>query len=565
MREKTVRTQFKRAIVSLLTAALVASGALGYDKVVNAEEQVSVKDVIGDAYGYGIFVSGTTNMSGDSEANVCTNNLIYNANIGYSGVGTMYVHESYTGSGNHIRCSNLILGSADFSQSGDNWYVNGVFVGNSSQIGRIDRGSYDIPGAMSKILENAKAMYALGTDVSPNNENKYVFDLADGQNILKISNVSWFQPKAEVSSSKTLVMNIAPGENSISVSGQDVKGIESYPDQVSASLLVWNFGEYDGTINITNMFGTIIAPNATVILSGGNLCGRVIAANYTSGAETHFKGSTWYPPVTTTEPPVTTTQPPVTTTEPPVTTTQPPVTTTQPPVTTTQPPVTTTQPPVTTTQPPVTTTQPPVTTTQPPVTTTQPPVTTTQPPVTTTQPPVTTTQPPVTTTQPPVTTTQPPVTTTQPPVTTTQPPVTTTQPPVTTTQPPVTTTQPPVTTTQPPVTTTQPPVTTTQPPVTTTQPPVTTTQPPVTTTQPPVTTTQPPVVTTNPPVPTETPEVLGDRRIITVEDEETPLADGAVLGSRRRPQTGDESNIWTVAFLASLSGLAAWILQGRKK
>ena len=50
-----------------------------------------------------------------------------------------------------------------------------------------------------------------------------------------------------------------------------------------------------------------------------------------------------------------------------------------------------------------------------------------------------------------------------------------------------------------------------------------------------------------------------------IDDDETPLSDAMVLGARRRPQTGDESDAWMMMFLASLSALAAWILKGVKK
>lgn len=55
------------------------------------------------------------------------------------------------------------------------------------------------------------------------------------------------------------------------------------------------------------------------------------------------------------------------------------------------------------------------------------------------------------------------------------------------------------------------------------------------------------------------------RRTVRIEDDETPLSDAMVLGAKRRPQTGDESDAWTMMFLASLSALAAWILKGFKK
>ncbi|MDE5748022.1 MAG: LPXTG cell wall anchor domain-containing protein [Acetatifactor sp.] len=55
------------------------------------------------------------------------------------------------------------------------------------------------------------------------------------------------------------------------------------------------------------------------------------------------------------------------------------------------------------------------------------------------------------------------------------------------------------------------------------------------------------------------------RRTVRIDEDEIPLSDAMVLGARRRPQTGDESDAWMMMFLASLSALAAWILKGAKK
>ncbi len=110
----------------------------------------------------------------------------------------------------------------------------------------------------------------------------------------------------------------------------------------------------------------------------------------------------------------------------------------------------------------------------------------------------------------------------------------------------------------------------TPPPADPTPPPSVTMPPQVT--DPPVIPDDPtvPVIDTPTPtvlLPTETPVVNGMRRTRTVriEDDEIPLSDAMVLGARRRPQTGDESDAWTMMFLASLSALAAWILKGFKK
>ncbi len=105
------------------------------------------------------------------------------------------------------------------------------------------------------------------------------------------------------------------------------------------------------------------------------------------------------------------------------------------------------------------------------------------------------------------------------------------------------------------------------PPPAVTEPPQVTQPPQVT--EPPVTPdipTTPELETRDVPV-TPQPPVNGvrRRRTVRIDDEETPLSDAMVLGARRRPQTGDESDAWMMMFLASLSALAAWILKGVKK
>ena len=65
----------------------------------------------------------------------------------------------------------------------------------------------------------------------------------------------------------------------------------------------------------------------------------------------------------------------------------------------------------------------------------------------------------------------------------------------------------------------------------------------------------------------DTPQVLGARRrrMVTIEDEAVPLADRAVLGASRRPQTGDDSDAWNLGFAFSLTSLGAWLVLKRKE
>lgn len=53
--------------------------------------------------------------------------------------------------------------------------------------------------------------------------------------------------------------------------------------------------------------------------------------------------------------------------------------------------------------------------------------------------------------------------------------------------------------------------------------------------------------------------------MVTIEDDPTPLADRAVLGASRRPQTGDASDAWKLGFALSLTGMGAWLILKKKQ
>ena len=178
---------------------------------------VDIAGVLGAANGYGIFVEGITEQNGDSEANICTGSLKYYNNIGYTGKGTIYVDGEYTGSGSNIRCSNLILKSASFEQRGNQWFVNGVYVGTTEQIGKIERGQFDLAGAFTAIRTNAENLHAMGTELSSNE-----ISLNDGQNIFRVNGISDFEPKVAVENGKTVVFNITPDGNNFKLVGQSL-------------------------------------------------------------------------------------------------------------------------------------------------------------------------------------------------------------------------------------------------------------------------------------------------------------------------------------------------------
>ena len=389
---------------------------------------------------------------------------------------------------------------------------------------------------------------------------------------------------------KTVIINILDS-GEVTIPQMNANGASDGSEYAAwAGRVLWNFGNAS-KVNTSRVWGYILAPGATVA-NGNNIIGGVIANDFQQSGEVHqvnWSGVIPTPP-TPTDPPITPdpTDPP-TQTEPPQSTETPTEPTATPgPDTTPEPeetpgPDTTPEPeetpgPDTTPNPeetPGPNTTPDPEETPGPDTTPNPeetpgPDTTPNPEET----PGPNTTPNPEETPGPNTTPNPeetpgPNTTPNPEET----PGPDTPPDPEETPGPDTTPNPeetpgPETPSDPeetpgPTEPTPPPADPTPPPSVTMPPQVT--DPPVIPDDP----TVPEIDTPTPTVllPTETPVVNGMRRTRTVriEDDEIPLSDAMVLGARRRPQTGDESDAWTMMFLASLSALAAWILKGFKK
>ncbi len=329
---------------------------------------------------------------------------------------------------------------------------------------------------------------------------------------------------------KTVIINILDS-GEVTIPQMNANGASDGSEYAAwAGRVLWNFGNAS-KVNTSRVWGYILAPGATVA-NGNNIIGGVIANDFQQSGEVHqvnWSGVIPTPP-TPTDPPITPdpTDPP-TQTEPPQSTETP----TEP--TATPEPDTTPNPEET--PGPDTTPEPEET----PGPDTTPNPEETPGPDTTPEPEET----PGPDTTPNPEETPGPNTTPNPEET---PGPDTTPNPEETPGP----TEP----TPPPADPTPPPSVTMPPQVT--DPPVIPDDPTV----PEIDTPTPTVL-----LPTETPVVNGMRRTRTVriEDDEIPLSDAMVLGARRRPQTGDESDAWTMMFLASLSALAAWILKGFKK
>ena len=365
---------------------------------------------------------------------------------------------------------------------------------------------------------------------------------------------------------KTVIINILDS-GEVTIPQMNANGASDGSEYAAwAGRVLWNFGNAS-KVNTSRVWGYILAPGATVA-NGNNIIGGVIANDFQQSGEVHqvnWSGVIPTPP-TPTDPPITPdpTDPP-TQTEPPQSTETPTEPTATPEPDTTPNPEETPGP---NTTPNPEETPGPNTTPNPeetPGPDTTPNPEETPGPNTTPNPEET----PGPNTTPNPEETPGPNTTPNPEET----PGPNTTPNPEETPGPDTTPNPeetpgPETPSDPeetpgPTEPTPPPADPTPPPSVTMPPQVT--DPPVIPDDP----TVPEIDTPTPTVllPTETPVVNGMRRTRTVriEDDEIPLSDAMVLGARRRPQTGDESDAWTMMFLASLSALAAWILKGFKK
>ena len=306
---------------------------------------------------------------------------------------------------------------------------------------------------------------------------------------------------------KTVVVNVSDS-GTVNITGwMNAHGAkkQALEHQLWADRIIWNFGNAT-EVNVNSIFGYILAPKATVY-NGGTVVGGIIADKYKQGGEIHC-------PCEPDEPEPTPT--PVVTEEP-------------------------TPTPVVTEEP----TPTPVVTEEP----TPTPVVTEEP----TPTPVITEEP----TPTPVVTEEP----TPTPVVTEEPTPTPTVPVVT--EEPTPTPTVPVVTEEPTPTPTVPVVTEEPTPTAT---PDTPDEPDT-----PDDTPDDPGTPNDPGTPAggipDTPQVLGARRrrMVTIEDETVPLADRAVLGASRRPQTSDDSDAWNLGFAFSLTSLGAWLVLKRKE
>ncbi len=476
MKKGKAKAQFKRAMVSLLTAALIAGGSVGLTTITSS---ASVADVdLSDPLKFSVYTNAYTN-SNHVEGNVAIGSLQAGLDIWE---GKSYIGDLANSSAS-FKC-NVRDAVVAFAATNSDGTTNTAAWQEGQGYKITIMSGEDI--VREFITDNKMTGYESRTDIASRistvinackNTSAALYALEDAETdnllILNISasdfngNGDYYDKLITESASagKTVVVNVADSGSvalSYSMNATTVGG--GLGHQSWAGNIVWNFGNAS-SVSTGGIFGTVLAPSASVT-NYSNIVGAVICNSFAQGGEVHQVNYTRGIPTQPTPEP---------SEEPTPAPSDEPTPTPTPSEEPTPTPTPTPSEEPTPTPTPTSSEEP--------------------------------------------------------------------------TPPPMTTPTP-----TPPVPTPTPPATTPTPSPTPEEPtPTPEAEEPTPT---------PEIVPTPAP---EEPNVRGERRFVVIEDEDTPLADAAVLGAGRRPQTGDASDIWTIAFLASVSGLAAWILQGKKK
>ena len=289
-------------------------------KVYTAEDP---DNMLGLAADFGIFAN-TVTFNGDAETNVACKRLVKFGDMKTTTNGYFYCREF--GDGNQIGTSNLYqtfltvaedikvyVGSGyklERIKNGDAWRISkGSF---SKEINRTGAKTLefinedastpfiDMDAEFAALRNTAAQLAALPTENASYDDHKQserVLEVKGEQGVINLSyaELSKYDTQLYIRGLKdggSLIINISGIPSTVKeirtpqiyINGRSAEESAKYTAQI-----LWNFDSYDGKITVERLFGgTILAPNAFVNLSGGNLVGSVIADSFANGAEVHF-------------------------------------------------------------------------------------------------------------------------------------------------------------------------------------------------------------------------------------------------------------------------------------
>ncbi|MDO5383209.1 MAG: hypothetical protein Q4F06_10910, partial [Eubacteriales bacterium] len=305
----------KAASVALAVAVTGVSIALGLSFNVKAgatSAEATLKGILGDAAAYGV-VCDEFIAANHLETNLATNNLIVNGTQGFgntksrTNAGGVSFIKNFESGYLRVTSSDSYIGAVVFGcdyQFDDNQtklLLNGgkaVFdFANYSVLKEKLYANYpdymDVNSTIATVSENlnsyTKSDEGVVFDTTEYNNGK--IDVTGvNKNFVTVSlTYAQFKSVAQFrivkNDNQIVLINLTDiNQNYIDIT----KYLGNYDTAEAAGSLVWNFGDYSGTICLTNVPGTFVAPNASVTL-GGTCAGRAICKNFTNpNGEWHF-------------------------------------------------------------------------------------------------------------------------------------------------------------------------------------------------------------------------------------------------------------------------------------
>ena len=569
----------KKCIAVIMTGTVLISTVFCANAVFGNSDNISnnqiINEMLGKLYPYGV-VAEKAYIQNDFESNIATDELkvsgtkdIGNAVGKYTNTaGVMYIKNFEEGT--------LQLRAADYIIKGNDEFKGTLLSANYPSVKLVTNQEYLMISREMKKTNKIISGYSEASDdavVNFNDMNNGIIDVRQCSDRICTVNIDVTEYnrlqqgglKIYKKDNQILLINVNncelsvnwKGEKEVSVFRYNINGKSSAGnnDEINESI-IWNFGDYAGRVNLSEVSGVFVATAAEVVVNSTG-SGHIIAKSFKN------PGGEWHCIIkdlekeTTTEAETTTTEAETTTTEAETTTTEAETTTTEAETTTTEAETTTTEAETTTTEAETTTTEAETTTTEAETTTTEAETTTTEAETTTTEAETTTTEAETTTTEAETTTTEAETTTTEAETTTTEAETTTTEAETTTTEAETTTTEAETTTTEVETTTTEAETTTTETETTTTEAETTTVDE---TSGVEIETEDIPLADRETMVNREETETFHTDKYDRIEiiDEDIPLNGGT-------PKTGDNSNavIFIVAVVAAVGTLTA--VMGKKK
>ena len=318
-----VLKKYSKAIVAVVMVFILTLSAATLSAIassgVQTDVQVELKTLLGDAKNYGVFAESAL-IANDFESNIATNNLkvsgtkdIGNTVNTFTNVaGTSFIKNFEYGVLQLRSADNIVVGSA-FTKDGDNVTFgtgSGVIkIANAKNVKFFVNPNYvNVTSTLTKIATNFSQFTSTqdntkGSVVNLSDMNHGIIDISKCTDQVCIVNITMAaynnlqigQLEITKNDEQIVIINISGDLAGFTLSRFSVKNptstnkISSASDNnIIADTVVFNFSDYSGALNLSEVCGVVVATKANVTVTSTSR-GRVMAKTFTNpNGEWHF-------------------------------------------------------------------------------------------------------------------------------------------------------------------------------------------------------------------------------------------------------------------------------------